>query len=154
MNVSTTAAVVAFAGTPDVRHPGHSPDSRLVRNIALGYHCRAGMHAGGWSLTAKGPTCRTVYWIVTRTGRLGDFYTADPSFELGGIHVGSDSATAERALHKRLYDGCEANLLVGTAAVAFDGGHDVRQANGSLHVIGAHAYALAVNGNAGVFDCL
>jgi hypothetical protein len=154
MNVSRTAAVVAFAGRPDVRRAGHSPDSQSLRNIALGYDCRAGMHANGWSLSPAGPTCRTVYWIVTRTGRLGDFYTADPRYELDGIRVGSDSATAERALHELLYDGCEANLNAGLAAVAFEGGHDVKQANGSLHVVGAHAYALAVNGNARIFDCL
>jgi hypothetical protein len=154
MDVSTAAAVVAFAGKPDARRSGHSPDVPRLRNIALGYDCRAGTHANGWSLTAAGPTCRTVYWIVTRSARLGDFFTIDSRFALDGIRVGTDSATAERLLHQRLYDGCEANLVAGRAALGFKGGQDVKQANGSLHVVGAHAYALAVNGRAGIFDCL
>ena len=143
MGVSTTAAVVAFLGEPDAERHDH--------NITLGYDCRAG---DGWRLTTRGPTCNTVYWIVASTGRLGDFYTRDPRYELQGVRVGTGSATAERLLHKRLYDGCEADLFAGRAAVEFVDGHDVHQANGSLHVVGAHVHALAVNGNAGIFDCL
>lgn len=140
MDVSTAAAVVAFAGRPAVERRG-----------ALGYDFRSGR---GWRLAPNSPACRTVFWIVARTGKLGDFYTADPKYELDGIRVGTDSATAERVLHQRLYDGCEANLYAGRAAIAFKGGHDVKLANGSQHVVGAHAYALAVNGKADIFDCL
>ena len=68
------------------------------------------------------------------------------------------TAAAERALHKRLVEGCEENIYLSSATadltIAFSGGTLRRP---SLQVTGGHVYAFVLHSHrtdAGVFDCM
>jgi hypothetical protein len=152
MGKSDARAIVAFAGRPDAERSGTEFDSARFR--ALGYECERKNFDHAWPLLEHGPYCRTVFWVNTRTGRLGDFYTTSTRYvESHGVRLGTRSAVAERRLHQRLYLGCEENIELGSLAIAFAGGAP----GAKRHVTGAHVYAFALHGgrsDVGIFDCL
>jgi hypothetical protein len=156
IDVSRRAAIVAAIGRPDAERVGKSDSSRRYR--ALGYGCSAQAGGMAWPLLARGPYCRTVFFIDARSGRLGTFYTTSTRYrEEHGVRIGMPTATAERLLHRRVFVGCEENIYLGRGdasfAVAFAGGHRGRDG----HLIGGHVYAFALEGHkhsVGVFDCL
>jgi hypothetical protein len=154
IDVSTRAAIVAAAGRPDAERVGTLNGSRRYR--ALGYECTAAKSdlRVRWPLLARGPYCRTVFFLDPRSGRLGDFFTTSSRYrEAHGVRIGMPTATAERLLHRRVYIGCEENIYLPPLTIAFTGGH----AGQHLHLIGGHVYAFAMNGrhhDVGVFDCL
>src|SRR5207237_674817 len=80
VDVSERRAVVAFAGRPDAERRGRSPAApfRSAPYDALGYRCSRGADRDAFSLVSGGPFCRTVFFIDSRSGRLGTFYTSDP----------------------------------------------------------------------------
>ena len=117
--------VIAFAGRPDAERDGEEFDSVPYR--ALGYDCSEKSVPERWPLLRRGPYCRTVYFINTRKGKLGTFFTSSSDYvERHGVRVGMRSAVAERRLHKHLTAGCEENLYLESRAaaltVAFSGG--------------------------------
>ena len=158
MDLSTRADVTAFAGRPDAERPGRYSSFAPYR--ALGYGCRKkrdyGFPLGG------GRWCKTVFFVNRRTGRLGNFYTESASYsERHGVRIGMPTAKAERRLHRLVYVGCEANIVLGGRTgltVAFTGGKPrrLRGSNG-LHLVGGHVYAFALHGgrsDLGIFDCM
>ena len=105
--------------------------SGSARYDALGYVCRSA--AGSSALPLVQPqsstSCRTVFFIDARSGRLGLFYTTQAR-DVGrhGVHVGMAQRTAERLLHRRVTSGCISSLELTSPGVApvvrflFDGG--------------------------------
>jgi hypothetical protein len=160
---SNRADVIAFVGRPDAERRGLEYDS--IPYLALGYSCSATAKDDAFPMleTAaagrSGPHCKTVFWLNRRTGRLGDFYTASTRFsESHGVHIGMQTARAERLVHELVYVGCEANIHLGAVTIAFTGG-STRKLTGSrgLHLVGGHVYAFAVHSvrnDIGIFDCL
>lgn len=120
----------------------------------LGYACSRQKSDLRWPLLARGPYCRTVFFLDSRGGRLGDFFTTSLRYrEAHGVRIGMPTATAERLLRRRVYVGCEENVYLPSLTVAFKGGQ--RGPKGRL--IGGHVYAFAMHGkrhDVGVFDCL
>jgi len=152
MDVSTRGAIVAAAGRPDAERTGTWNGSRRYR--ALGYGCSTSRFDAAWPLLARGPYCRTVFFLDTRDGRLGTFYTTSTRYEAQrGVRIGMPTGTAERLLRRRVFVGCEANIYWGNLTIAFTGGRRARDG----HLIGGHVEAFAVHGyrhDVGVFDCL
>ena len=167
MDGSTHADVIAFAGKPDSQQ--HAVEAGSMPYVGLGYGCSAKRGIDVFPLleTARagriGPSCRTIFWINKRTGRLGDFFTSSGRYqESHGVRVGMKTAEAERLLHRRAYVGCEENIYLGkrnaSLTVAFDGGHPHKlRGSSGLHLIGGHVYAFTLHGlhsDVGIFDCL
>lgn len=155
---SNRAAVIAFAGQPDAERHGQAPG--YAAYDALGYGCGK-RHASNAAPLVEGrpPYCRTVFFINRRTSRLETFFTSSSRYSEGhGVRIGMATATAERRLHERLFEGCETNIFLKSSTanltVAFTGG---RSKPPSLHVIGGHVYAFVLHSrrsDAGVFDCI
>src|SRR2546423_2315869 len=102
LDESTRAAVVAAMGRPAAARASRFV-AAPVSYVALGYDCHAMEGQRTLGLTSRGPYCTTVFMINRRTGKLADFYTGSRRYVgPGGIHVGTPSAVAERALHQRL----------------------------------------------------
>jgi hypothetical protein len=166
VDVSERREVVAFAGRPDAERRGRNTvasPSGSARYDALGYRCGRDAGPGALPLVQGGgsrpsPKCRTVFFIETRSGRLGLFYTSDPRYREGhGVRVGMRTAEAERLLGRRLRAGCEANIYLSspkaTLTVAFTGGLTHRDGT----VTGGRVYALVLHGDRhdpGVFECM
>jgi hypothetical protein len=99
IDVSTRAAIVAFAGTPDVTVTGKSSWQGVPRFHALAYGCSRtsapGLdRLGHWS-------CRTVYYVNSRTARLVAFFTESPGFRTAdGIRPGMAQNAADRLEHE------------------------------------------------------
>jgi hypothetical protein len=157
---STRADVIGFAGAPDAERrgqegPGYPP------YLALGYGCGTNASPRNTPLTvgARGPNCRTVFYINSRTGRLETFFTTSGRYsERHGVRIGMATAAAERLLHKRLYEGCETDIYLQSATafltIAFTGGVVHLPNTG---VTGGHVWAFVLHGvrsDAGVFDCM
>jgi hypothetical protein len=149
---SNRAAVIAFAGRPNVERRGQQFDSPPY--YALGYRCAKKSSLGRFPITAGGPACRTIFFLDPKTGTLETFFTSEPRYrERHGVRIGMASETAERLLHRRLSEGCETNIYLGALTISFAGGKVLRH----LHVTGAHVDALVLHSrrhDAGVFDCL
>lgn len=152
IDVSTRAAIVAAAGRPDGERTGAWNGSRRYR--ALGYGCAATKSDVTWPLLARGPYCRTVFFVDPRGGRLGTFFTTSTHYRgAHGVRIGMPTSTAERLLRRRVIVGCEENITLGPLTIAFAGG---RRGRGG-YLIGGHVYAFALSGrrhDVGVFDCL
>jgi hypothetical protein len=156
MDVSGRAAIVARFGRPNAERLGTFNGSR--RYLALGYSCAARQTDVTWPVAARGPFCRTVFFLDPRDGRLGTFFTTSTQFrEEHGVRIGMSTAAAEHQLHRRVYVGCEENisLVKGGHAltVAFAGGRRAQDG----HLIGGHVYAFALHGrthDVDVFDCM
>jgi hypothetical protein len=154
-------AVVHFAGRPDAELHGREPGS--PKYDAVGYDCARKPGQVRFPLVSgRAPSCRTVFWLDARSGRLEDFYSSDTRYsESHGLEIGTASGVAEKRLHQRLYLGCEENLLLASPkaslTVAFTGGSTHRQRNGGLRVRGARVFAFVLHSKrrgAGVFDCM
>jgi hypothetical protein len=147
---SSAAAIVAFAGAPDVRRPGR-----------LGYECSTRRREFGWQV--GGRWCRVVFFMNPRTHRLGDLFTSSARYGLAvGIRVGTPTAIAERRLRRLAYEGCSTTIYAGTKAIPLTaviaGGVPHPLANGGLHLVGGHVAALVLHsGTESVgtraFDC-
>jgi hypothetical protein len=158
MDRSTRADVIAFAGHPDAERRGRYSNFPPYR--ALGYDCTKERDRG-FPLDNR-TSCKTVFFVNQRTGRLGNFYTESSEFsERHGVRIGMRTAKAERLLHQIVYVGCEEDIHLGGRSgltVAFTGGaaRKLHESQG-LHLIGGHVYAFALHGRRselGVFDCL
>lgn len=158
INRSSRAAVIAFAGRPtsETRGDVHAGSPGVD---ALFYGCRA--PKGDLDPVAG---CTAIFWIDRRSGKLAVFRTTDSRY-VGpdGVHVGTRTATAERALHKAAVVGCGSTLSVDTKAayltVWFYGGktHIVRHPHYFIHQVGGHVGELIVHSvklNPGVIDCV
>ena len=99
IDASTRAAIVAFAGKPDVTVSGVSSWPDTPRYHALAYGCRRGSkdsldRLGNWA-------CRTVYYVNANTARLAAFYTTSGEFHTpDGIRPGMDQFAADRRTHQ------------------------------------------------------
>jgi hypothetical protein len=155
---SDRADVIAFAGKPEAERRG-SYDGAAPFD-ALGYGC--GRKQATDSLGF--PTCRTVFYVDLRDGELELFFTTDARYaDTHDIHVGTATAVAERAFHRRVVVGCDALLVVRTKSAflvtRFEGGKAVRALGKrhELHLVGGHvAFVVAHSGrhNPGVLDCI
>jgi hypothetical protein len=161
MGSSGARAVIAFVGRPDIDRRGTEYDGTPYR--ALGYHCSGKPSGESFPVLETqsgrhGPYCKTVFWVNSRTRRLGDFYTSSSRYEEShGVRIGMATATVESILHQRVYVGCEENLSEGPLTVAFAGGAARSGAGRGLHLVGGHVYAFAAHGgrdDIGIFDCL
>jgi hypothetical protein len=163
MDRSSRVNVIAFTGKPDAERRGGESGGPPFR--ALGYECSRKRKDDAFPLLEtprgrSGPSCKTVFWINSRTGTLGTFYTSSPHYsESHGVRIGMKTAEAERLLSKRVIVGCEENIYLGKAplTIAFAGGAPHRtSASSALHLIGGHVYAFALQGrdSVGIFDCL
>jgi len=156
LDVSDRAAVVAFAGKPQLEASGHMTLSAPYD--ALGYGCSRRTPPGSFPLAPEKPFCRTIFWINARTGRLETFFSGDPRYsETHGVRAGTVTAVAERLLRKRVLAGCEANLYFTSPqadlTVVFAGGHVL---NPSRRLVGGRVVALVLHSkrsDPGVFDC-
>jgi hypothetical protein len=155
---SDRAAVIGFAGRPDAERHGQTPG--YAPYDALGYGCGK-RHATDTAPLVEGrpPYCRTVFFINHRTGRLETFFSSSTDYVEGhGVRIGMATSTAERRLHKRLFEGCETNIYLKSSTadltIAFTGG---RAKAPTLRVNGGHVYAFVLHSrrsDAGVFDCM
>jgi hypothetical protein len=163
VDVSERRQVVAVAGLPDAERRGRNTVASpfgSARYDALGYGC--GRNAGPDALPLlqpqPSPRCRTVFFVDARSGRLGLFYSIDPSYrEAHGVRVGMPTAEAEGRLGRRLRSGCEENIHLSSPkaslTVAFAGG--VTRHDGT--VTGGHVYAFMLHGlhhDPGIFECM
>jgi hypothetical protein len=105
INLSDRAQVVSFAGQPTSEFRGVLYHGlRLPRVDALYYGCVYPAEKHSRSVEGK---CKTIFWLDARTGKLADFWTRDPRYTTaGGVGVGTSTATAERATHRRAEIGC------------------------------------------------
>ena len=157
MDVSTRGDVIAFTGRPDAERQGRY--SSFAPYSALGYDCSKKPDYG--FPIAHATSCKTVFFVNQRTGRVGNFYTESSRFsERHGVRIGMHTAKAERLLQQVIYVGCEENIHLGGRrglTVAFTGGRARKLQNAALHLIGGHVFAFALHGGRselGVFDCL
>jgi hypothetical protein len=152
---SDRAAVIRFAGRPAAELLGQSLNYAPYR--ALGYGCAATGSRNTVELRARGPYCRTAFFLERRTGRLGLFFTTAPAYsESHGIRIGTPQRRAERLLHQRLVVGCLAALRLSSPkaslSISFRGGIEEGTAIRAAHV---DAFVLHGNGDdLGIFDCL
>jgi hypothetical protein len=158
INRSSRTAVIAFAGRPTSETQGDEY-AGSPRVDALFYGCRA----------PKGdldplPGCKAIFWIDLRSGKLAVFRTTESRY-VGphGVRVGTQTGTAERALHKKAGVGCGSTLSVDTKAAYltlwFYGGRTriVRHPHYFIHQVGGHVGELIVHSvklNPGVIDCV
>jgi hypothetical protein len=152
---SDRAAVIRFAGRPSAERTGGFRS--YVPYRALGYGCggKRGQYRVG--LVPHGPSCRTVFFLDRKTGKLETFFTSSPEYsESHGVRIGMPQGAAERLLHRRLTVGCTTALhfesATGSLSVSFGGGKQYATA-----VKGAHVDAFVVHGKGrdpDIFDCL
>jgi len=163
MDTSDRADVIAFAGNPESERRGSY--YRTAPFDALGYGCR-----GRRATDPIGfPTCQTVFYLDSHSGKLELFFTTDDRYaERHNIRVGTPTAVAERALHERVFVGCDALLFVKTKTAflvtRFEGGKTVRSVDvragrrhHDLHLVGGQVGFLVVHSqrhNPGVLDCI
>jgi hypothetical protein len=155
---STRAEVLAVAGRPDSEVQGRYSD--YPRFDALGYGCY-----GHPATTNDGvPTCTTVYYLDSRSGRLAIFYSSDRRYRnLFGVSVGTPTATAEKTLHRTVYVGCLASIRIVTKSafltLIFDGGRPrpIHHPAYYIALIGGRVGTIVVHSNKlnpGVLDCI
>jgi hypothetical protein len=155
MDRSDAAAVVAFAGKPDATGVGSEPGGPQYR--ALGYDCGRERGVFTWQIVRGGPSCRTVFFLDRRTGKLETFFTSSAAYaDEHGVRVGMSQREAERRLHARLTIGCAAAVHfdspTGSMSISFGGG-----AENGTSIKAAHVDAIVLHSkrrDAGVFDCL
>jgi hypothetical protein len=97
IDASTPAAIEAFAGKPDMTATGTRwPGAPSYR--AFGYGCSRANTAGALEGYLPGHvSCRTIYYVNSRTSRLAAFYTKSPEFRTtSGIHTGMAQDLADR----------------------------------------------------------
>ena len=150
---SNRAQVIAFAGRPDSERRGRYSDYPPFD--ALGYGCK-----GKPAASAQGiPLCTTVFYLDVRSGKLTLLVTSDNRYVAPhGIHTGMPTKTVERLTHRRVFSGCESDLLfhthTGLLVLGFTGGKSPRS---SLHLVGGRLTFLVVHSerrNPGVLDCI
>jgi hypothetical protein len=158
---SDKSAIVAFAGEPEVDEVdgGVYPGSGWE---ALGYRCGPKDTLAPLVATAgaQGPYCRTVYYLNSKTDRLGTFFTSMPGFrDAHGVFVGMRTAKADRLEGKKATGGCGQGIFTttpsGTYHVVISGGHTHPRGN-ELVVRGGRVGALVLHSrrnDVGVFDC-
>ena len=153
---SDRSAVIDFAGRPDWEGTGQEFDS--PRYYALGYGCAKKSTLNTFPITAGGPSCRTIFFLSGKNGKLETFFTGEARYtEPDGVRIGMRSETAERLLHKRLFEGCETNIYLYTPKASLTVAFAAGKAGRDLHVTGARVFAFVLHsdrGDAGVFDCL
>lgn len=99
IDVSTRAAIVAFAGKPDVAVTGKSSWPGVPQYHALAYGCSRTKTGGLDRLENR--SCRTVYYVNAHTARLAAFYTTSPGFRTpDGIRPGMAQSVADRIAHQ------------------------------------------------------
>jgi hypothetical protein len=95
IDVSTQAAVVAFAGKPDATETSQLSWPHVPSYRALGYRCGGGMGLAGTD------HCQTVYYLNMRTHRLAAFSTGSRAFHTAtGIFPGMRQNAADRREHQ------------------------------------------------------
>ena len=95
IDVSTSNAILAFAGAPNVSTSGKTLWPGVPKYRALGYDCSntTGEHGPVVDL----PGCRTVYYVNLQTGRLAAFSTRSQNFHTtNGITPGMNQSAADR----------------------------------------------------------
>jgi hypothetical protein len=134
--------VTSFAGRPDSERHGRYTDYNPPFD-ALGYGCR-----GNPATDAVGvPSCETVFYVDSPSGKLALVYTEDPRFaDVHGVHAGTPKAVAERRLRRHAFVGC------------FDGFRfDTRTGFLVMWLQGGRVAFLVVHSrrrNPGVLDCI
>jgi hypothetical protein len=149
---SGRAQVIAYAGKPDADLRSRGDTSRYE---VLGYGCPRHIRP----LRDYLIPCRTAFYVVR--GRLGLFFTRGKLYsESHGVRIGMPTGRAERLLHLKVYEGCEANLgLQSTKArltIGFTGGRTRTLHSGRLLLVGGHVDAFYLHSNdrdPGVTDC-
>ena len=144
--------MVAYAGSPDADLRSRGDSSRYE---VLGYGCPRHIPA----LRDYLIPCRTAFYLVR--GKLGLFFTRErPYSESRGVRVGMPTGKAERLLHLKVYEGCEANLgLHGKKAsltIAFAGGRTRTLPSGRRLLVGGRVLAFYLHStdrDPGVTDC-
>jgi hypothetical protein len=100
VDVSTRAAIVAFAGKPDVTVTSRTPWPGVPRYRALAYSCSHTSRLADEDLPDH-QFCRTIYYVNSRTRRLAAFYTYSPAFcTTNGIRPGMAQNAADRRKHQ------------------------------------------------------
>lgn len=144
---STSADVIAFAGTPD------SEQQATTYNVnELGYDC---------SILYGQPDCKTTFYISSSSGKLIEFSTESVNYTaLGRIHIGSSTRRAEQVAHTRATSGCLDAIYVLnprakiTFTLMIEGGHGTPGGvNNTSHVVGGHVGSIVLDGGSGAIDC-
>ena len=102
---SNRAAVLAFAGKPDVEvrqrvlgFPSYD---------ALGYDCSDTESANNFPIGNSGPYCVTIFFIDIASHSLEDFVSSSDSYhERNGVRIGTSVSDAQRLLHRQVTRGC------------------------------------------------
>ena len=129
VDVSTRAAIVAFAGSPAAAVTGSFEASFAgypKHFLALGYGCSRTRHVGP-DPGAYEPAhvyCRTIYYLNPQTSRLAGFWTDSPAFRTPrGTRPGMTEAEVVRLERRKARPGAfpgieratrRATLLIGT----------------------------------------
>lgn len=126
IDASTEADVRAYRGDPDATSIGSFNDHVLYPDFrALGYDCSSAAFPGSHTLhpyeqRRRGPYCRTIYFLNTRTQRLAGLETVSTGYHTAaGTHVGTTVADAARLEHAPFYPlGCFVGLPFGDDSTA------------------------------------
>jgi hypothetical protein len=111
---SARADVLSFAGQPDAQGTGSFGDPSADDYQALGYMCQPQSAAGFTGVSARGPYCRTVYFINSRDLRFAAFFTSSAAFVgPGGMKPGAPAAPPERRTHHVALSGCFSAISFG-----------------------------------------
>jgi hypothetical protein len=138
LNVSSTAAIEAAVGQPEIQTSGVF-DPGLAPYLALGYEC-------------SGPDisqCATAYYVNEATGRLESFATTSSAYHLpSSARVGMSGTRASRLTHHRDIGGCLQGISltshVLTMYLATRGGRMHVTPGGPLVVSGGRVISIAV----------
>lgn len=117
IGTSNRAAVIAFAGAPDVEvrqrvlgFPSYD---------ALGYDCSNTESANNFPIGNSGPYCVTIFFTDIASHSLEDFVSSSASYhERSGVRIGTSVSDAQRLLRRQVSRGCGVVLKVDGAKAA------------------------------------
>ena len=141
---SDRAAIIAFAGTPDVEvrqrvlgFPSYD---------ALGYDCSDTESADNFPIGNSGPFCVTIFFTDIASHSLEDFVSSSTSYhERHGVGIGTSVSAAQRLLHRQVDRSCGVVMRI-------DGAHALLRINfthGKADTLVLHS----LNRTAGLFNC-
>lgn len=141
---SDRAAVIAFAGTPDVEikqrvlgFPSYD---------ALGYGCSDTQSANNFPIGNSGPYCVTIFFINIASHSLEDFVSSSATYhERNGVRIGTPVSDAQRLLKRQVSRSCGVVLKV-----------DGTKANLRVNFTNGHADTLVLHSlkrTSGLFNC-
>ena len=141
---SNRAAVIAFAGAPDVE-----VKQRVLgfpSYDALGYDCSDTESASNFPIGNSGPYCVTIFFTDIASHSLEDFVSSSTSYhERHGVGIGTSVSDAQRLLHRQVSRSCGVVMKIDGAQAALR----INFTNGHADTLVLHS----LKRTAGLFNC-